>query len=308
MSPDAFVREVRSAPTHSISRRSLLVGAGASALALGLGTLADASPDPAAGGGSSAFASRRKNVPVGSHTIFSEGFASFNFDRWTSVQTHSYDGAASDYDNAHADYRLKIVKQGSQHPHVLRTEVHDGDTAVGSHERAEISSFGQPWNDNRGDERWYEFDVRFGDPTWNPKMDDEDDWLIFFQWHQPIDEGSPALALSVHHDGIAYFEREANDEIQPFIPVFPVRAGKWERVVIHVKWSPDPQIGFVHAYVNGDETVPVTYCQTQYTSDFNDYYVKMGQYRRKSVGRGTVVMHDNLRISGGTPTSGKTRC
>ena len=246
------------------------------------------------------------SAQVGTTTTFTEGFELGNFSRWTSAQTHTYDGTASGY-NLASGYSLKIVNQGADHPHALRTEVRDGDTAVGSHERAELSSFGKSWNDDLNDERWYEFDVRFGDPTWSPGWSSSDDWLIFYQWHQVNDPGAPALALSVHNDNKVYFEREADDTIQPFIPIWTVRPGVWEHVVIHVKWSPNPAVGFVEAFVNNAQAVPQTFCQTQYTSDTANYYVKIGTYRRVNVSGTTVVMHDNLRISGppaGIPSTG----
>lgn len=236
--------------------------------------------------------------PVGQTTNFTEGFAS-GLSAWNSVQTHTYDDDAADYDLGSADYRLRIVNAGAFHPNALRTEVHDGDTAVGSHERAEISGFGKtPMLAQPGDEKWYEFDVRLGDPDWDPDWDSEDDWIIFFQWHHVGEsDDAPPLALSVHNDNKVYFEREANDVIQPFLPVWTVRPGAWEKVIIHVKWSTNPAVGFVHAYVNGTEVVPKTLCQTLHTDDTDDTYPKCGQYRRNTVGGATVVMHDNIRIS-----------
>ena len=239
-------------------------------------------------------------MPVGQTTTFTEAFELGNFSRWTSAQTHAYEGSASGYD-PNSSYSLRLVNAGTDHPHVLRTEVRDGDISVGPHERAEVSSFGKSWNDDEGDERWYEFDVRFGDPDWNPGMG-SNDWLIFYQWHQPVNDGSPALALSVHNDGRVYFEREPDSDFE-FIPIWTVRPGVWEHVVIHVKWSTSSSTGLVQAYVNGTEVVPKTFRKTMYAADHNSYYVKIGTYRRSSVSGTTVIMHDNLRISGPPATT-----
>ncbi|MBK8246307.1 MAG: heparin lyase I family protein [Gemmatimonadetes bacterium] len=236
-------------------------------------------------------------VPVGSTTTFTEDFELGNFSRWTSVQNKSYEGSAASY-NLGTTYSQKIVNQSTDHPHALRTEVRDGDTAVGSHERAELSSFGKSWNDQKDQERWYEFDIRFGDPTWAPGMASENDWFIFYQWHQPVDDGSPALAMSVHNDGKVYIEREPDSDFEFIGPLWTVRPGVWEKVVVHIKWSPNSSVGFVHVYLNGTEILPKKMCKTQYSADFNDYYVKIGTYRRSSISGTTVVMHDKLRISG----------
>jgi Polysaccharide lyase len=117
------------------------------------------------------------------------------------------------------------------------------------------------------------------------------------QWHQDHADGSPPLALSVHSDDKVYFEMEADGDLQELIPVWTVRPGAWEHVVIHVKWSRKKDEGFVEAFVNGVQMVPRTFRQTMYTSDRRNF-LKIGCYRRRSNTETAVVMHDNLRVSG----------
>jgi hypothetical protein len=228
-------------------------------------------------------------APVGATTVFTENWDN-GLGGWN-VQTHSG-----------ATYQLQITNDASSAT-VLRTEVHDGDTAVGSHERAEVSSFGRSWNDQRHTERWYEFDVKFGDPSWNPGMG-SDDWLIFFQWHQVVNDGAPAMALSVHSDGKCYVEREPDSDFE-FIPFWTIRPGVWEHMVVHIKWETDSS-GLIELWVNNQQVIAPLNRKTMYSSDYTDYYVKMGQYRRSSVSGTTVVKHDNIRISGPPVTSGST--
>ena len=238
-------------------------------------------------------------VPVGQTTKFTEDFELGNLSRWNSVQTHAYDGSPSGY-NVTSNYQLKIVNAGAGHETALRTEVRDGDTAVGSHERAELSGFGKT-PINNGDEQWYEFDVKFGDTTF-PSIDQ---WDIFFQWHQVNDEGAPALALAVHSDGKVYFEREPDGEIE-FIEAFTVTPGVWQHLVVHVKWSPNASTGFIQMHRDGVEVVPKTMCKTMYTTDNTDpYYIKCGQYRRSSNTSTSIVYHDKIRVST-TPVSTST--
>ena len=235
---------------------------------------------------------------VGQTTTFTEGFETGSFSRWTSVQNHSYEGSASGYDPTSGYYQT-LVSAGAGHPDALRTEVRDGDTAVGSHERAELSSFGKSWNDSEGDERWYELDVRFGETTFAPTWSGgSNDWLIFFQWHQVNDPNAPALAMSVHDDGKVYFEREPDSDFEFIGPVWTPVAAQWYHVVVHVKWSPNSSVGFIECHVDGVEKVAKIFRKTQYSGDTQDYYVKLGTYRRNTVNGTTVVYHDNLRISG----------
>lgn len=230
----------------------------------------------------------------GPTTVFTENF-DHGLSQWNSVQTHYYNGSASSY--GFKGYSLKIVNDGAGHESALRTEVRNGDTALGKHERAEVSGYGKPGLlANSGDELWYEFDVKFGDasvPWVTPK-----DWTIIAQWHAKDASGAPPVALSVHSDNKVYFEMEADDVVRPFIPVWDVRPGQWEHIVVHIGWSPDPTKGFVQTFVNGEEKLVRTPQQTMYSGDTRDTYMKIGTYRRYSNTATSVVLHDNLRISG----------
>ena len=163
-----------------------------------------------------------------------------------------------------------------------------------------MSAFGKEWDARKpgADELWYECDFRLGDPHWTTPQA----WTIIMQWHQDHADGSPPLALSVHSDDTVYFEMEADGRIQEPIPVWTVRPGEWEHVVVHVKWSPEDDEGFVEAFVNGVQTVPRTFRQTMYSSDRRNF-LKIGCYRRRSNTATAVVMHDNLRVSGPPATS-----
>lgn len=257
-------------------------------------------PDPGGGGtdpGGTA-------VPVGQTTVLAEDFTG-NLAAWNSVQTRLYDGSAASYATT-GNYPLQLVAGGGRLA-VLRTELRDGDTAAGTHERAELSGFGKAGTRDSGDECWYEFSVRFGDPTWSPSWTGgTNDWLIFFQVHAESADGAPPLALAVRSDDRVHLQLEPDDVAQPRIPVWNVRPGEWERVVLHVKWSPDPAVGFVECHVNGVQAVPKTFRQTAYASDPDNAYPKLGQYRRNTVGGTTVVMHSGFRLSAPPATSGGT--
>ena len=235
-------------------------------------------------------------VPVGVRTVFTENFDK-GFSQWNSVQTHYYNGSASGYTKP--GYSLRTVDAGVDHTTALRTEVRDGDTAVGSHERAELSGFGKPGLlANSGDDLWYEFDVKFGDSAGGKPWKTPQAWTIISQWHAAHADGAPPVALAVHSDNKVYFEMEADDVVRPFIPVWDVRPDQWEHVAIHIGWSPDPKVGFIEAYVNGTQVLARTAQQTMYHGDTRDTYMKIGTYRRSSNVATSVVYHDNLRISG----------
>lgn len=248
--------------------------------------------------------------PVGTDTKFTEDFelgGSTPFSRWNSVQNHVVDSESGATYSPSGRYAQTIVDGGSGHTTALRTEVRDGDTAVGSHERAELSGFGKTaMLASEGDERWYEFDFKLGTaPTIGAS-----DWMIIFQWHHVGEsDDAPPLAMSLHQGGGMYFEREANDTPQTPLLIWTPSVGTWYRVVVHVKWSPSASTGFVQAWVDDVEKVPKTFCVTQHSDDTASYYPKLGTYRRSTVSGTSVVYHDGLRISGppaSTPTGTDT--
>lgn len=155
------------------------------------------------------------------------------------MQNHVVDSTGAASYNPSTTYSNTIVDGGAGHPTVLRTEVRDGDTAVGSHERAELSEAGKSaMLADSGQERYYEFDVRFGTSSFSPSWTGgANDWLIFFQIHQPVADGAPPLALSMHSDGKVYLEREPDDTPTTDTPLWTPFAGVWYRVTLHVKFS-----------------------------------------------------------------------
>ena len=77
--------------------------------------------------------------------------------------------------------------------------------------------------------------------------------------------------------------------------------------MVHIKWSTNSSVGFVECHVDGVEKLPKTFRKTMYAADHDDYYVKLGTYRRSTVNGTTIIFHDNVRISGlpaTTPTPG----
>ena len=223
-------------------------------------------------------------VPVGTVAKFTDDFSSGNLSKYeTTAEPRSYS--------------ITVPDIGGTHGRVGRFEVRDGDLWSGG-ERAEVT-LPNAADVAEGDERWYEFDVRLGDPTWGGSVR----WSIIMQWHQNSADGSPPLDLSVNSNNVVQFQFEADDvTYPPPIPIWTVRPGVWEHVVLHVKFSKSSSIGFVEAHVNGELKVPKTFRKTLYIDDPN-CYMKFGIYRTTDNTATAVVMYDNVRISSGPPTT-----
>jgi len=92
---------------------------------------------------------------------------------------------------------------------------------------------------------------------------------------------------------------DASGKATPKVWQGPVRPGQWDRFVMRVKWSPDPSVGFIELWRNGQVVIPRSSRPTMQrlgdgTADPN--YFKQGLYRRSEVARSQVVYHDATKV------------
>lgn len=106
-------------------------------------------------------------------------------------------------------------------------------------------------------ERYYAFSVRTDTDV--PLVPTIDNTLAYF-------ESSPTykqvMALTTTGGKVSFVTRLPNKVhwTGPFAP------GTWLDVVLHVKWSADPTVGFVELWVDGERVLPKTLVQTMYTA------------------------------------------
>jgi hypothetical protein len=72
-----------------------------------------------------------------------------------------------------------------------------------------------------------------------------------------------------------------------------ISTGRWYDFVFHVKWSPDPAIGFVEVYLNGKLVLPRRHAATLYTG--LGVYLKQGFHRAATTSGSTIVYNDCTR-------------
>lgn len=237
------------------------------------------STNPPSGGGS---------VTTGSVTVFADSFTSGNFNAWDLVQNNRVANTpGSSWDQA--TYHLQIVNEGGSHTSVARFEVRNGDTWGGAtSERSEII-FPDSCDVVSGNTRWYEFDLRLGDPTWTAPV--TDNWNIIMQWH--AGDGSPPVALNINSQNRIQFVGFGSGNPTP-LTIATVDPGVWQSIVLEMKFSTSASTGYVKAWVNGTLTVPQSFRATMSSAS---NYVKMGTYRRGDHTATQVVEFDNIRVS-----------
>jgi len=78
-----------------------------------------------------------------------------------------------------------------------------------------------------------------------------------------------------------------------------IRRGRWDRFIMHVKWSPNSRVGFVELWRNGELVVPRSYRPTMHRDKdgtARPNYFKQGLYRTGGIRTRQVLYHDRTKI------------
>lgn len=117
-------------------------------------------------------------------------------------------------------------------------------------------------------------------------------WQVFAQWHHEGCCGSPPLEFYIVNDEL---RMRAGGTSGKVLWKSPLQREKWNDFVLRVKWSSDPNTGFVELYHNGKLVVPRRKVATQYKGERN--YLKLGLYRDASISAEGVVFHDGFTMA-----------
>ena len=143
-----------------------------------------------------------------------------------------------------------------------------------------------------GDERWISFDLKF-DSTW-PLARVGSGWIIFFQWHGSGSTSSPPLALDIDTDDMIYLANNDSSGYQRTAVQSVVR-NRWQRWVIHAKFSDDEAVGFAEVTVDGAPVLPRTSMATMIPGEPSNY-LKIGIYRDPVNTATAKLYYDNFSI------------
>lgn len=205
-------------------------------------------------------------------TVWKGDFETGNLSQWSRTQS-----VASDRLQVVTD----VVREGR---YALKATVHQGDNPIrASGNRNELVYLTE---ENPGTEYFYKWSTLFpeGYPSTNS-------WQLFAQWHQEGCCGSPPLEFYVV--GEELFMRVGGSEGR-VLWRGPLMRGHWNDFVLRVKWSSDPNEGFVEMYKDGELVIPKTMAATQFSGERN--YLKLGLYRDDSISQVGVVYHDGFTM------------
>jgi hypothetical protein len=156
-----------------------------------------------------------------------------------------------------------------------------------------------------GDERWISFQV-FLAPNFDVNVDA---WRVIAQLHQPGGElGPPPLALQVEDGDFVLYRGDSNEESDGTLPMWnaPARTGRWVKFTLHVKFSAEPEDGFVELFGNpagGDvvtllEKTPTYTMKRDATGTPLPLHARIGIYRNPAGDFGTeTAYYDGFTVA-----------
>ena len=177
--------------------------------------------------------------------------------------------------------RLQVVQSPvRQGRYALKATVRQGDDPINaSGNRNELVYQG---HEAEGSEYYYRWQVLFPQDYPSART-----WQVFTQWHHEGCCGSPPVEFFVYGEEIRL---TLTDSETPWRT--KLERGVWQDFIFHVKWSPDPKVGFVELWHNGQLVLSRYMHATMYPGD--GIYLKLGLYRSDTVQPVGVVYHDGL--------------
>jgi len=192
-------------------------------------------------------------------------------------------GDRSQYSAAHlvsADRLQVVTSPVAEGRYALKVTVKQGDDPINaSGNRNELVYLS---NEAAGSEYYYRWKVMF--PADYPSVRT---WQLFTQWHHDGCCGSPPVEFYVYGEELRLRLTNGAD-----VWTAPLVRGVWHELVFHVKWSPDPAVGFVELWHNREQALPKRSAATMYAGTKN--YLKLGLYRNDTITQVGVVYHDGF--------------
>lgn len=222
-----------------------------------------------AGAGQSQRVSIPSSPPPIDLTDWRGDFETGDFSQWEMVQRV-------------ADDKIKVVEDPTrQGRYAARFEVGPHDNIGDTDPRAELA---RALGEREGEDRYYRWFTYFDEdfPT-----EYEDDFVTFTQW-RALDESDDLTSFMIWGDEIE-LRQEGTRWSTPLVK------GVWHEFIYHVKWSPDPGVGFVELWYDGDHVLPPVHVRTMQGSPGSAVgnYVKQGLYHEEGMPTG-VVYHDGF--------------
>jgi hypothetical protein len=222
------------------------------------------------------------------------------------AQVWSYaDGSLSAWSEVHAARPEQVrvvddpVRPGYEHSGAFTAGPGDHtfgvDTTIRGEVRSTIEEAGSP---GEGDVQWYSWSTYFPEDF---EWDGEDQFLIYTQWHQTANSGSPNIDLWVTDGDQPELRMSVRggllgEDVSQYTAVYdlgPLERGEWLDHTVRIKWSSDPDEGNTKVWIDGERRVNAAAANLY---EGQSAYLKQGIYAANNTTREhTVYFSDALR-------------
>ncbi|MGY1834635.1 polysaccharide lyase [Blastococcus sp. SYSU DS0510] len=168
------------------------------------------------------------------------------------------------------------------------------DTTIRGEVRSTIEEAGAP---REGDVQWYSWSTYFPEDFF---WDGGDEFLIYTQWHQTANEGSPNVDLWVT-DGpdpeirLSLRGGLLGQESAQYVATYdlgPLVLGEWLDHTVRIEWSTDPDKGNVQVWIDGERLVNAVGATL---FEGQSIYFKQGIYAASNTRREHTVYFSDAR-------------
>lgn len=197
--------------------------------------------------------------------------------------------------------RIAIVRSPhAQGRHAARFTVHSGDVVApgaGTGNRSEVYARGdlEGYPDGEGSVRYYGWCTML--PRDYPIVDS---WQVIAQWKNE-GAGSPPLLMKLQERTLTLLSQTADGASTQSVWTGDAEPGRWQRFVVRVKWSPDPEVGTIDLWHDGRRVARDVHRATMFREDETGLvvpnYWKLGLYRSSSIEPDQTLFHDGAVVT-----------
>ncbi len=207
-------------------------------------------------------------APSRAEVLWRGDFETGNLSQWDKTQM------------VHPDRLQVVTSPVAQGRYALKATVRQGDNPIvgASGNRNELVYDSK---EPAGTERFYRWQTKF--PSDYPYADYNQ---LFAQFHHTGNDGAPPVLFGVRKNELSFMVDGMRLWTESLV------RDKWHDFILHVKWSPYAQVGFVELRYNEKVVVPRKYMRTQFPG--MTQFLKMGLYRNENIAQTGVVYHDGV--------------
>lgn len=189
--------------------------------------------------------------------------------------------------------RVSVVADPAGLGKAFRFELRPGDDAYGSRVQLDsgISGGANAHYINDGDEGFYGCSFYLPSAT----LAKVAKWRQFLQF-KGMHSGSPPVQIGFNDDNWKLYYRPTITSSNLLKWQTPSKKGVWEKFMFHIKWSHDPNVGFIEMYYDGALVVPKFYTSNIHVENGVSIrnIVDIGIYRDGSITTTDIIYIDGF--------------